>query len=149
MKTQTNYAYRRKRSNIIASNLTVNPGESAIEAAVRSSQIKQQVDSIYSSKKFIQQIQKFFDSPFKDDKRFGVQYLAGLTRDRIDECEEIINSLFYDKIFNMMLNTKDDYIRHTAFQILSNIVSSTKQREKLANQHYFSRVFEKIQTFNE
>ena len=60
-----------------------------------------------------------------------------------------MNALFYDKIFNMLLNTRDDYIRHTAFQILSNIVSSDKQRIKLADNFYFQRVFEKIQTFNE
>jgi hypothetical protein len=66
----------------------------------------------------------FIDSPFKEDKKFAVEYLAKLTRDRINECEDAVNSLFYDKIFNLLINTKDEWNRHISFSILSNMISS-------------------------
>ena len=37
----------------------------------------------YTSKKFIISIQKFFDSPFKEDKKYVLLYLSKLTRDRL------------------------------------------------------------------
>lgn len=98
----------------------------------------------FKSKRFIKQLEKFFDSPFKDDKKFAVRYMATLTRDRISECEEVVNSLFYDRVFNILLSSKDDNNRHYSFEILSNMVASDQQRHKLANNNYFRDVFEKM-----
>jgi hypothetical protein len=48
-------------------------------------------------------LRKFFESPFKDDKKFAVQYISQLTRDRINESEDIVNALFYDQIFKLIV----------------------------------------------
>jgi hypothetical protein len=40
----------------------------------------------YSGKKFIGTLFKFFESPFKDDKKFVLAYLANITRDKIGQC---------------------------------------------------------------
>ena len=48
-------------------------------------------------------LNQFFASPFKDDRRFTICYLAQMTRDRIDKSKPLIDSLFFDKIFNLLL----------------------------------------------
>lgn len=98
----------------------------------------------FKNKRFINQLAKFFDSPFKDDKKFTVKYIATLTRERINDCEEVCNSLFYDKIFSILLSSKDEVLRHFSFEILTNMVASDQQRHKLANKNYFADVFEKL-----
>ena len=46
---------------------------------------------IYNQKSFVQQLAKFLESPFKEDRKFVTQFLARLTRDKIDECEDCLN----------------------------------------------------------
>ena len=104
---------------------------------------------VYTGKNFRNQLAKFFDSPFKDDKRFALQYLAYLTRDKIDESEETITYLFYDRVLKQILlqSSKDaDEIRlkYKAFEILSSMVQSKTHRHKLANGDFFVRVFDKL-----
>lgn len=76
------------------------------------------------SKRFIQQLKKFFDSPFKEDRTFAVLYMAQLTRDKIHESEDAINALFYDSIFNELLNSREELNRSRAFDVLCNMVQS-------------------------
>lgn len=80
----------------------------------------------YTGKNFRLQLTKFFESPFKDDKRFALQYMAYLTRDKIDESEETVNSLFYKNVSTILMqSTKDadeNRLRDKAFEILSNMV---------------------------
>ena len=58
--------------------------------------------SIYKGKKYISQFEKFFDSPFSDDKRFVVHYFAQLSRDKIHYCKDLVDKLFYEKIFDLI-----------------------------------------------
>ena len=104
----------------------------------------EQVSKFYQSKLFIAQLKKFFDSPFKDDKRFAVHYMAQLTRDKINESEKAVNVLFYDSIYDVLMDSKDEVNRHKAFEIMCNMVQSDTQRKKLAEHKYFKRVFEKM-----
>ena len=73
-----------------------------------------------------------------------------LTRDKMVHCEDAVNLLFYDKIFNMLLMTTklDDeigvQIRRESFDMMSNMVASNQQRHKLGDEEYFSRLFEKM-----
>lgn len=70
--------------------------------------------------------------------------MAQLTRDKIHESEDAINALFYDSIFNELLNSKEELNRSRAFDVLCNMVQSHTQRHKLADQGYFQRVFERM-----
>jgi len=67
-----------------------------------------------------------------------------MTRDKIHESEDCINALFYDSIFNVIINSKDPVNRARAFDVLCNMVQSDTQRKKLAEDGYFSRVFERV-----
>lgn len=99
---------------------------------------------MFKGKKFTNQLTKFFDSPFADDKRFAVQYVANLTRDKMSESEEVVKQLFYDKIFPLLIQSKDQDNRLMAFEVICNIIQSDTQRHKLADGQYFARVFEKM-----
>lgn len=71
--------------------------------------------------------------------------MATLTRDRVQESEEVINKLFYKQAFNVLMVPKgqEDINWHKAFEILCNMVSSDTQRHKLAQEEYFLKVYEK------
>ena len=47
------------------------------------------------------------------------------------ESEEAVNRLFYDTIFNILLSSKDEVNKHKSFEIISNMVNSDFQRNKL------------------
>ena len=49
-------------------------------------------------------LNNFFHSPFKDDKRFMIRYLAMEARDRLSENKYFIDHLFFDKIFKLMVH---------------------------------------------
>ena len=53
-------------------------------------------------------LNNLFHSPFKDDRRFMVRHLAIEARDRLAESKYLIDSLFFDKIFKMMLTSPDE-----------------------------------------
>lgn len=53
-------------------------------------------------------LNNLFHSPFKDDRRFMIRYLAIETRDRLTESKHLIDSLFFDKIFKLMLTSSDE-----------------------------------------
>lgn len=82
----------------------------------------------FSGPKFIKQLLNFFESPFKDDRKFALSYMATLTRDRVHESEEVINKLFYKQAFTVLMGPKgaEDINRHKAFEILCNMVASDK-----------------------
>ena len=48
--------------------------------------------------------------------------MAQMTRDRIEKSSELINALFFDKIFNLMLRTNDEKIRLKSFEIMCNMI---------------------------
>jgi len=65
-----------------------------------------------------------------------------MTRDRIEQSKDLVNHLFFDKIFNMLLKTNDEKNMLKAFEILCNLIQSTNFRRKLANNGYFKIVYE-------
>lgn len=50
--------------------------------------------------------------------------MSQLTRDKLNEAEDAVNMLFYDKIFNVLMNSTDEINRNYSYEILSNIVNS-------------------------
>ncbi|CDW78052.1 UNKNOWN [Stylonychia lemnae] len=101
----------------------------------------------------LKQMNDFFQSPFKDDKRFAITYISQLTRDKLyghfiyltlfrQESDTIVNQIFFDKIFNLLLETDDERNKLKSFEILCNLIHSDIQRKKLAEQNYFQRVYD-------
>lgn len=70
-----------------------------------------------------------------------ITYLAQFTRDKLGESEKVVNELFFDKIFELMLHTDDERNKLKSFEILCNLINSDVQRAKLSEQDYFRRVF--------
>ena len=76
--------------------------------------------------------------------------MSKLTRDRISDCEDLLDMLFYDKIFKLIVNesdpkemqTIDEINRNNAFEILCNMIDSEKQRHKLAREDKLKQVFD-------
>ena len=100
----------------------------------------------FSSNRYIRALQDFLESPFKDDRKFALHYLANLTRDRIHECEPLLDKLFYRYIFGFIVGPKgaDEGNRHRAFDIMCNMIQSEKQRARLGQEDCLGRVFEKL-----
>jgi hypothetical protein len=92
----------------------------------------------------LEQLSTFFASPFKEDRRFTIFHLAQLTRDRLDQSKEMVNALFFDKIFRMLLTTTDERNKLKAFEILCNLIHSPNHRKRLAKQGYFAQVYENL-----
>lgn len=88
------------------------------------------------------QLLTFFNSPFKEDRKFTIFHLAQMTRDRVEQSKDLVNHLFFDKIFNMLLKTTDEKNMLKAFEILCNLIQSPSHRKRLANQGYFKTVYE-------
>lgn len=53
----------------------------------------------------LDQLLNFFSSPFKDDRRFTIYHLAQITRDRLESSNKLVQNLFFDRIFKMLLTT--------------------------------------------
>ena len=91
----------------------------------------------------LSQLLEFFNSPFKDDRKFVIKYLSVMTRDRIDEAGSYIETLFFDRIFNLLFKfDKDDMNKLMIFDILCNLVGSQQHRKKLATQGYLAKVYQ-------
>ena len=96
----------------------------------------------FTSKKFILQLKRFFDSPFKDDRRFAIHYISLLTRDRIDDSEKVVNTLFYEHtLSDLLMDPRDEINRYRSLEILCNMTQSDHQRKKLSENGYFQWVF--------
>ena len=83
----------------------------------------------FTSNRYIRTLQDFLESPFKDDRKFALNYLATLTRDRIFECEDLLNKLFLKNIFPVIVGPKgttDEVNRHKAFDIMCNMIQAEK-----------------------
>ena len=80
---------------------------------------------------YLNQVQVFFRSPFREDKQFVINYLTQLSRDRLGEIihYKCVQKLFYDSIFNCILDMKEEEKNiHMAFEILLNIYENREQR---------------------
>ena len=52
---------------------------------------------------FIKQLEKFLKSPFEEDQKFAILYINQLVKDNYEENQDIVELLFYDRIFNLIL----------------------------------------------
>lgn len=93
----------------------------------------------------MEQLNNFFNSPFKEDRRFTIYHLAQMTRDRLESSNKLVNALFFDKIFKMLLTTQDEKNKLKAFEILCNLIQSPTHRKRLAKEGYFRQVYETMQ----
>lgn len=73
-----------------------------------------------------------------------MQYIARETRDSIQNSADIVNVLFYDRVFNVITTSREDMLRHKAFEIISSMISDEHQRLKLAKEDYLERIFQKM-----
>ena len=64
-----------------------------------------------------------------------------MTRDKMDQSKDLVNALFFDKIFNLLLRTQDEKNKIKSFEILCNLIHSSVHRKKLASQNYFKQVY--------
>lgn len=81
-------------------------------------------------------LNNFFHSPFKDDRRFMIRYLAVEVRDRLDTSRHLIDSLFFDKIFKLMLSSSDESNTMQAYEIVCNLLKDDKYRARLRDNQY-------------
>ena len=64
-------------------------------------------------------------SPFEDDRKFALTYVSYLSRDYVNESERVLNALFYDKIYDVLMKqSADDTNRFKALDILCNMTQS-------------------------
>jgi len=87
----------------------------------------------------------FFNSPFKEDRKFVIKYVNTLTRDNISNAGQHIETLFFDKIFSLLLRyDKDDMNKLMIFDILCNLINHEQHRAKLANQGYLAKIYQSM-----
>ena len=88
-------------------------------------------------------------SPFVHDKKFAINYLATITRDNMKENEELVESLFFDDVFNIMLQieTEDAVNVDHAYAIFGNLIEFQKTREKLTKEGYLVKVYEYLMQY--
>jgi len=89
-------------------------------------------------------LNNFFHSPFKQDRRFMLKYLAVETRDRIETSKHLIDSLFFDKIFKLMLSSQDEQNSLQAFDIMCNLIMHTEYRGRIRDKGYLNQIYESI-----
>ena len=106
---------------------------------------EQPMDDKAKQKAQLEQLNNFFNSPFKEDRRFTIYHLAQMTRDRLESSNKLVNALFFDKIFKMLLTTQDEKNKLKAFEILCNLIQSPTHRKRLAKEGYFRQVYETMQ----
>lgn len=58
----------------------------------------------------------------------------------------MIESLFFDKIYNLLLQTDDQETKIKSLEILANLIHSEEQRLRLAKNEYLKRVYEVYQS---
>ena len=56
-----------------------------------------------------------------------------MTRDRVDKCKELVNLLFFDKIFKLILTSSDEANVLLSLDIVCNLMLSDEFRKRLAN----------------
>ena len=90
-------------------------------------------------------LNNLFHSPFKDDRRFMIRYLAVETRDRLKAAKHLIDSLFFDKIFKLMLNpSADEQNILQAYDIVCNLMMNDDYRARLRDNGYIKQIYEYI-----
>ena len=65
-----------------------------------------------------------------------IRYLAVETRDRLDDSRHLVDSLFFDKIFKLLLTTHDESNSLQAYEIVCNLIDDDQYRAKLRDQNY-------------
>ena len=59
-----------------------------------------------------------------------------MTRDRVEKSKEMINLLFFDKIFKLILTSSDETNVLLSLDIVCNLMLSDEFRKRLASQGY-------------
>jgi len=92
-------------------------------------------------KKTVQEfLNNLFHSPFKDDRRFMIRYMAIETRDRLVQSKYLVDHQFFDKIFKLTLTSQDEQNTQQAYDILCNLVMDTQYRNKLRSEGYIKQI---------
>ena len=60
-----------------------------------------------------------------------IRYMAVETRDRLDSSRHLVDALFFDKIFKLMLGTTDETNVLQAYEIVCNLLKDDAYRAKM------------------
>ena len=80
---------------------------------------KTKEDATRSKKDFLNNL---YHSPFKEDRRWMIRYLAVETRDRLEENRSLVDQIFFKNIFEMMLGKSSSDNALLAFDIVCNLI---------------------------
>ena len=94
-------------------------------------------------------LNNFFHSPFKDDKRFMIRYLAMAARDRLSENKYLIDQLFFDKIFKLMIKYKDKDEQNVlqAYDLICNLLMDEEYRARLRDKGYINQIYDSVNLY--
>ena len=70
-----------------------------------------------------------------------IRYMAVETRDRLDQSRHLVDALFFDKIFKLMLGTTDEVNVLQAYEIVCNLLKDDAYRAKMRDQGYIRNIF--------
>ena len=73
-----------------------------------------------------------------------IKYLAIETRDRLNESKHLIDSLFFDKIFKLMLTSSDESNTLQAYDIICNLMMNDDYRAKMREGGYIRQIYESV-----
>ena len=94
--------------------------------------------TFHKNKTIQELLNNLFHSPFKDDRRFMIKYLAIETRDRIEFSKHLIDALFFDRVFKLMLNSSDEQNTLQAYDIMCNLIMNTEYRARIRDKGYLN-----------
>lgn len=98
-------------------------------------------DKKEQERQFVKVVNHLLNSAFIADKNFALDHLVQISRDELQEKETVIESIFYDDIFNLALNKDDPKSMISAYEILCNLMESKTQRDKLVAKNYLKRIY--------
>ncbi len=87
-------------------------------------------------------LNNLFHSPFKEDRRFMLRYLSTETRERLDESRHLVDVLFFDKTFKLMLTSSDEQNTMQAYDIMCNLIMDNDYRARIRDQGYTRQMYE-------
>ena len=94
----------------------------------------------------LDQIKEFYMSPYENDKRFAVSYIAQVTRENFGE-KELVDNMFFYMIFDNIFDSNDEKIIVKSYEALCNLTQDDETRKKLTKEDYYKRIYESINVY--
>lgn len=106
--------------------------------------LKIEKDPAHKKRTGFEFLNNLYHSPFKEDRRFMIKHLAIETRDRLPESKHLVDALFFDKIFKLMLTSPDEANTMQAYDIMCNLIMDDSYRTKIRDDkaNYIRQMYE-------